>query len=515
MTLIAKSFNTPSAAKADHYIRTEIKSRIKKIPMVAFLKKDEADSMSVYTYSDSWRENGFINAVSVIVPEKGDPKGIVFEASTTIMAPDGIRSSISRAQGNTAVVSIDRLPIEKDDGEYTISSLFEARKGSRKRRVGGSAHILDVAPSVSLGITSVSPSPPSTITASEGIATITVALMTTSSVPSTAVATVELDDAGSTSGIIYAVTYGNGTVGRVQTVHLSGGGNSTIVTWKIKTDAINRVGGDIVNQVVLDEAFRCEDGTSNCSNPPDIKAAPFRSTFLTVKVANPPSGGGGSQACLYVSGSNGFTADYSTYPVDGCEEGFTPNPDGCCVSAGSPIIIDILGDGFNLTGLSDPVAFDIHGDGSPWTLTWTAPNSDDAFLVLDRNGNGTIDNGTELFGNYTPQPEPSARNRNGFIALAEYDKIENGGNSDGKIDSRDAIFPSLRLWQDVNHNGESEAGELHTLSSLNVQAISTDYKESKRTDEYGNRFRYRAKVYDSRGAHIGRWAWDVFFVKQR
>lgn len=168
-----------------------------------------------------------------------------------------------------------------------------------------------------------------------------------------------------------------------------------------------------------------------------------------------------------------------------------------CILPNCPLIVDTARDGYRLTGVDEGVRFDLDADGTRERVAWTAADSDEAFLALDRNGNGQIDDGSELFGNNTPayadRSEPTAAN--GFEAL-EFAQGPSYGASelDAAVDGRDAIFSRLLLWRDVNHNGVSEPEELESAAASGLIAVGTAYKTSGKKDRHGNEFRQRAKA---------------------
>jgi hypothetical protein len=205
-------------------------------------------------------------------------------------------------------------------------------------------------------------------------------------------------------------------------------------------------------------------------------------------------------------------SEFSNYIASEC------TCEGGCGDGGScsPIVVDVLGNGFSLTNANNGVNFNLNNEGLAERIGWTSVGSDDAWLALDRNNDGAIDLGRELFGDVSPQDPPGdGEERSGFRALALYDQPMLGGNNDGKINHNDAIFDRLKLWQDTNHDGVSESCELFSLPQLGLRRIDLEYRASERVDAHGNQFRYRSRVYDNDNAQLGRWAWDVFLVVQQ
>ncbi len=193
----------------------------------------------------------------------------------------------------------------------------------------------------------------------------------------------------------------------------------------------------------------------------------------------------------------------------------------------SPIVIDLETRNFDnaFTSVEDGVTWDFIGKGNLIHMAWTNPNRNIGFLVLDRNHNGRIDSSREMFGNLTHQPlnqqeaelgmrqaaVGQAWQPNGFLALEFFDRKENGGNANGKIDPGDTVFSELRVWVDTAHDANSRDGKMYTLAELGIKSISLAYAESPRTDKYGNKLRYQGTIEMEKVGATTPTIYDVFF----
>lgn len=142
------------------------------------------------------------------------------------------------------------------------------------------------------------------------------------------------------------------------------------------------------------------------------------------------------------------------------------------VQESDPIVLDLDGDGIELTSYRDGARFDIEGAGRKVNTAFVTGG--DAFLAIDRNGNGVIDDGTELFGDQRGAA-------NGFEELRKLDS-----NNDGVINALDSGFDQLLLFKD-NGDGKTDAGELMTLSQAGIREIALGYRDVNEVAAGGNR----------------------------
>ena len=136
-----------------------------------------------------------------------------------------------------------------------------------------------------------------------------------------------------------------------------------------------------------------------------------------------------------------------------------------------PLLIDLDGDGIETTRVENGVYFDQENDGFAELSAWVS--SDDGVLAIDKNNNGTIDNGSELFGDSYVKSDGTIAT-SGFDALSDLDS-----NGDGQINSSDTSFDAIKILK-----GD---GTLLSLSDVGISSISLTSKKSVITDSNGNR----------------------------
>lgn len=264
---------------------------------------------------------------------------------------------------------------------------------------------------------------------------------------------------------------------------------------------------DVTDPMAAAQTFAHELGHPFGLN--DCETCPAGSSVM--RVGDPMNATTGRLAPSYCDESVIQAKWEATFNPDPCDQYCNSGAgggDGCYCPGGplkcptcTPVILDLDGDGIDLTTAADGVDFAMN-PGAAGRLGWTLAGDDDGWLALDRNCSGSIDDGSELFGNYTEQPASAAPN--GYEALAVFD-----ANGDKRIDAADPVFRRLIVWTDRNHDGRSTPDEIVPLTAAGVESIDLAYRTSGRHDQHGNYFRYRAKV--TKGGQ-SRWSYDVFLA---
>jgi hypothetical protein len=141
----------------------------------------------------------------------------------------------------------------------------------------------------------------------------------------------------------------------------------------------------------------------------------------------------------------------------------------------TPLILDLNGDGVQTTSLAEGVSFDLRATGEALQTGWVAGG--DGLLAIDRNGDGLINDGSELFGSAFRLAD-GTQAADGFAALASLDS-----NLDGVLSADDGDFGALLVWRDDNHDGITQSGELLGLSDLGIVSIGLDAERGTTIDE--------------------------------
>ncbi len=513
-SFVLRSLDEPSSQKLQAYLSGEVKGHIKAVPATTVWNSSELGEKNRYyfIYADAWLSGATVYGTGSVTTSYTSLASNSYKVSTTIVSPKEQRFHVnSLADASTAVVSVTSLPIGVQDGQYVVEVIVESDKEGNGLFVGNVATSVFVEPQVY--VSSITPSIREVCPNDSAGGAFEVTYIVTSGIPTTATVTVLLEFHRVTprQNINYTVTPGGGTnANGLATIPLPAPASGT----HEQTFTISTSGNQVANEIQiefrgwLNSAYYFTTNSAGQQVRTDIPLGTRQTTNVTLKVRRSQAGvcggsdGGGNMACTVSTGANCFLSSNGA----SCGQGLRPFPPCCCFW--SPLIFDVTGNGFQFTDAAGGVRFDLVGDGVTSQVAWPTASSGNAWLALDRNGNGLIDNGKELFGNFTQQPlDPGIGN--GFLALAEYDKSGNGGDGDNFISSSDSIFSTLRLWQDANHNGISEPNELLTLQSQGVTMIPLTYVETTLTDQYGNRFRYQSKAITTAGK---RTMYDVYPV---
>lgn len=256
------------------------------------------------------------------------------------------------------------------------------------------------------------------------------------------------------------------------------------------------------------EASAALSGTHSVTGPQTFTVAVTGDGSYSYDLEGPAQPGSCYNTSLTVTANPagpGSTVQRTWYGQNQCADPPPPPPGTTIEIVGcptSPILINLHDGSFPLAGAEAPVWFDIDANGERNRMTWTKAGSAVAFLARDRNGNGRIDDGSELFGNATVL-RSGTRAVNGFEALMELD-----ANTDGQVNALDEAWSALLLWTDTNHDGVSQSGEIRGVAGSPVEGIETAYQWTGRRDTAGNLYAYQGRAYLDRAR---RPIYDVYF----